>query len=132
MSDTVSYRIVILFLLVCMILFAVYIVGWFRNLALGRDESSLNSLAEIERLKAEGKIDFAEYQRLKKTAAQSMSAALLSSTKTKSTLSLNQAKLASGTTTGQGRNRPAGLQSAESEKSTAPIDFTEVDSPVDE
>jgi hypothetical protein len=129
MNDEVSYRIVMVFVLVCMILFAVYIVGWFRNLALGKNEHPLYTLTEIERLKAEGKIDFVEYHRLKKVAAETMRAAMLTSSKLKTdNFKAGKSTMPVGIITGQGGHLSLKSNSARSEESPSSIDFSEVDS----
>lgn len=71
-NDKIAGAVISLFLLVCLILVAVYVVSWFRNLAVGK-EADTNPMAEIERLRGEGKISTFEYHRLKQATARSLS-----------------------------------------------------------
>jgi hypothetical protein len=128
LSDPVANWVVMIFLLICSILIAVYVVGWFRNLALGRDQEPLNPLAEIERLKGEGKIDFVEYQKLKKSAAQTLSDTLLTSKDKANRSELEKMKMKHELGSETGLNTSGRSKSERTEESIAPIDFTEADS----
>jgi hypothetical protein len=92
-NDKLASAVISIFMLVCLILVAVYVVSWFRNLAVGEEIES-NPLAEIERLRAEGKISPFEYQRLKQVAAKNMRSAKILSPKSGSgVLTLKEAQL---------------------------------------
>ncbi len=80
-SSPVSNAIVMGFILVSLILIAVYIAGWVRRLALGKDEEPLNPFAHIEQLRDEGQISQEEYQRMRKLISESLSPAMLLLTK---------------------------------------------------
>jgi hypothetical protein len=79
-NDKIASVVVSIFLLFCLVLIAVYVVGWFRSLAVGKAEE-LNPLADIEQLRADGKISQFEYLRLKQSAKQSITAMLEGSRK---------------------------------------------------
>lgn len=70
-NDKIASVVVSMFLLICLILIAVYVLGWFRSLAVGKAEES-NPLADIEKLRADGTISQFEYLRLKRSAKESM------------------------------------------------------------
>jgi hypothetical protein len=92
-NDKLASAVISIFMLVCLILVAVYVVSWFRNLAVGEELES-NPLAEIERLRAEGKISPFEYQRLKQVAAKNMrSEKVLSQKSGSGVLTLKEAQL---------------------------------------
>lgn len=67
MQDPATRWIVAIFVLITVILVAVYVAKWFRDLAIGGGLESVSHLSEFERLHAEGKLNADEYQRLKKT-----------------------------------------------------------------
>ncbi len=67
MQDPATRWIVAIFVLISVILVAVYVAKWFRDLAIGGGLESVSHLSEFERLHAEGKLNADEYQRLKKT-----------------------------------------------------------------
>ncbi len=52
-------------LLVISILVALYVVMFFRNLAIGKNEGSTDYLSEFRKLKDEGKLDQEEFAKLK-------------------------------------------------------------------
>jgi hypothetical protein len=75
MNDPVAKWVVIIFLLISLILSAIYVAKWFRDLAIGGQDfasSISHNLAEIEKLYAERKISTEEYQRLKKVVPQQL------------------------------------------------------------
>lgn len=64
-----------LFGLLTVVLIAIYVLKGVREMALGGGEDSLNSishLTEFERLRAEGKLNDEEFQRLKKAVPQNI------------------------------------------------------------
>jgi tape measure domain-containing protein len=79
MNDPVAKWVVIIFLLVSLILFAIYVAKWFRDLAVSSNDftaSISDNLSEFEKLFAEGKISSDEYQRLKKAVPKQLAEGL--------------------------------------------------------
>lgn len=77
LDDPIGKWIIWLTLLLILIVIAVYITKWFRDLAVGGSNEGLGQWSEFERLFAEGKLSQWEYRRLKSTVPKRMADEML-------------------------------------------------------
>ncbi len=78
LNDPIGKWITWLTLLLIMIVIAIYVAKFFRDLAVGESNDGLGQWSEFQRLHAEGKLSPWEYQRLKATVPKRLADQMLS------------------------------------------------------